>query len=86
MSDLLATLNEYVWSKGLIYLCLGVGIFFSIRSRLVQVRQIPAMLGQLKKGESSDSGVSSFQALAMSLASTVSIPLTLTWWKFTRVS
>lgn len=71
MSDLLATLNEYVWSKGLIYLCLGVGIFFSIRSRLVQVRQIPAMLGQLKKGESSDSGVSSFQALAMSLAGRV---------------
>ncbi|WP_019203469.1 sodium:alanine symporter family protein [Tsukamurella sp. 1534] len=71
MSELLATLNEYVWSKGLIFLCLGVGIFFSIRSRLVQVRQIPAMLGQLKKGESSDSGVSSFQALAMSLAGRV---------------
>ncbi|WP_336670566.1 alanine/glycine:cation symporter family protein [Tsukamurella sp. USMM236] len=71
MSDLLATLNEYVWSPALIYLCLGVGVYFSIRSRLVQVRQIPAMLGQLIHGEKSASGVSSFQALAMSLAGRV---------------
>ncbi|WP_461165433.1 alanine/glycine:cation symporter family protein [Tsukamurella serpentis] len=71
MSELLETLNEYVWSKGLIFLCLGVGVFFSLRSRLVQVRQIPAMVGQLVHGEKSASGVSSFQALAMSLAGRV---------------
>ncbi|CAM5431526.1 Na+/alanine symporter OS=Tsukamurella paurometabola OX=2061 GN=NCTC10741_04470 PE=3 SV=1 [Tsukamurella paurometabola] len=71
MSELIATLNEYVWSPPLVFLCLGAGVYFSIRSRFVQVRQIPAMIKQLIGGEKSDSGVSSFQALAISLAGRV---------------
>lgn len=71
MKDALGTINDIVWSRPLIYLCLAVGLYFTIRLRLVQVRQIPAMLGQLREGESSEKGVSSFQALAMSLAGRV---------------
>ncbi len=71
VSDALNTLNSYIWSNALVYLCLGVGVYFSIRSRFVQVRQVREMIRLMLKGEKSPSGVSSFQALTMSLAGRV---------------
>lgn len=71
MTDFLSTLNSYIWSNALVYLCLGAGVYFSIRSRFVQVRQIPEMIRVMVHGEKSPDGVSSFQALTMSLAGRV---------------
>ncbi|CAN5858149.1 alanine/glycine:cation symporter family protein [soil metagenome] len=71
LSDFLSTVNSYIWSNALVYLCLGAGVYFSIRSRFVQVRQFPEMIRLMLKGEKSPSGVSSFQALTMSLAGRV---------------
>lgn len=71
MTEFLATINDYVWSNALVYLCLAAGVYFSIRSRFVQVRQVPEMIRQMMSGEKSPSGVSSFQALAMSLSGRV---------------
>jgi AGCS family alanine or glycine:cation symporter len=66
-------LNGYVWSMPLIILCLGAGLWFSIRTRFVQFRQVPEMVRLLLAGTKSDAGVSSFQALAMSLSGRVGI-------------
>nr|WP_218881117.1 alanine/glycine:cation symporter family protein [Kineosphaera limosa] len=52
-------------------MCLLTGLYFSLRMRFVQVRLFGDMLRQMRAGESSESGVSSFQALAMSLAGRV---------------
>lgn len=71
MTAFITWLNEIIWSPVLVYLCLAVGVYFTIRTRLLQIRQIPAMLRATFKGESSQDGVSSFQALAMSLAGRV---------------
>lgn len=71
MRDFLDTLNGYVFSNALVYLCLGAGLYFSIRSRFVQVRQVGEMVRLMLRGEKSPSGVSSFQALTMSLAGRV---------------
>lgn len=71
MSEFLDAVNGYVWSNALVYLCLAAGVYFSIRSRFVQVRQVPEMIRLMIKGEKSPSGVSSFQALTMSLAGRV---------------
>lgn len=71
LSEFLDTVNGYVWSNALVYLCLAAGVYFSIRSRFVQVRQVPEMVRLMLKGEKSPSGVSSFQALTMSLAGRV---------------
>ncbi|ALG83890.1 alanine/glycine:cation symporter family protein [Gordonia phthalatica] len=71
MGTLIDTANEWIWSRGLIFLCLGAGVYFSIRSRFLQVRHFGHMIKLMFKGESSESGVSSFQALAMSLAGRV---------------
>ena len=64
-------LNAIIWSPALIYLCLALGLYFSIRTRFMQVRGIPEMLRLMVNNKSSKSGVSSFQALTMSLAGRV---------------
>ncbi|MFW0180210.1 alanine/glycine:cation symporter family protein [Rothia sp. P5766] len=71
MTAFITWLNEIIWSPVLVYLCLAVGVYFTIRTRLLQIRQIPSMLRATFKGESSQDGVSSFQALALSLAGRV---------------
>ena len=65
LSEFLDTINSYVWSNALVYLCLAAGVYFSFRSKFVQVRQFKAMIRLMLKGEKSPSGVSSFQALTM---------------------
>jgi AGCS family alanine or glycine:cation symporter len=71
MNELVTTLNEYVWSTALIALCLGTGLYFSIRSRFLQLRHVREMTRLMMEGKSSDQGVSSFQALTMTLAGRV---------------
>ena len=71
MLDLVNLINSYVWSPALIYLCLGVGLYFSIRSRFAQLRHFGEMLRLMFDGKSTDAGVSSFQALTMTLAGRV---------------
>lgn len=71
MEALLGQLNSIIWSSALIYLCLGTGLYFSLRTRFLQVRHFRHMLTLMFQGRSSDSGVSSFQALAMSLSGRV---------------
>ena len=71
MEEIIGGLNDIVWSNALIVLCLGTGLYFSLRTRFLQVRHIREMFRLLFDGESSESGVSSFQALSMSLAGRV---------------
>ncbi|MFR9753197.1 alanine/glycine:cation symporter family protein [Nocardia sp. 004] len=71
MSEFLDTVNGYIWSDALIYLCLAAGVYFSVRSRFLQVRHVREMVRLMLHGEKSPSGVSSFQALAMSLSGRV---------------
>lgn len=69
--ELVATLNGFVWSSALIYLCLGAGLFYSILTRFVQVRMFREMIRLLFSSKESDKGISSFQALAVSLSGRV---------------
>ncbi len=71
MQELVDTVNSYVWSSALIYLCLGTGLFFSVMTRFVQVRQFGEMIRLLRGGKESDQGISTFQALAVSLSGRV---------------
>ena len=71
MLELVQSLNDIIWSPALIYLCLGAGLFFSIMTRFVQVRHFREMWRLLLSGKSSAQGISSFQALAVSLSGRV---------------
>ncbi|WP_175934312.1 sodium:alanine symporter family protein [Corynebacterium sp. Marseille-P4321] len=73
MEAVLSTLDGIIWSKWLVYLCLGAGIYFTAVTLFMQVRCIPDMLRQLSRGESSEAGISSFQSLMISLAGRVGV-------------
>lgn len=71
MQEIVDMLNGFIWSPALIYLCLGTGLFFTILTRFVQIRQFKEMFRLLLSGKSSEKGISSFQALAVSLSGRV---------------
>ena len=71
MQEIVNFLNGIIWSPALIYLCLGAGLFFSVMTRFAQVRHFREMCRLLKAGQSSAEGVSSFQALTISLSGRV---------------
>lgn len=71
MQELVNTINGIIWSPALIALCLGAGLYFSLRSRFLQVRHVREMVRLMLDGKASAQGVSSFQALTMTLAGRV---------------
>lgn len=68
-------ISAIIWGKILIVLLVGTGLYFSVLTRLVQVRLFAHTIGLFKYsrdgGEELLHGVSSFQALATSLAARV---------------
>lgn len=71
MEAFIGELVGILWSPVMIYFCLGVGLLFSILTKFLQVRLFKDMVIQMFKGGSSSAGVSSFQALALSLSGRV---------------
>lgn len=65
------TINSIVWSTPLVLLLLGTGLYFSVRSRFLQLRLLRHMWQLLFQARTDDNGVSSFQALCMTLAGRV---------------
>ena len=69
-------INEYLSNYILVFLLIGVGLWYSIRTRFVQVRcfgeAMKKTFGNLKlKGGAQKSGMTSFQALATAIAAQV---------------
>ena len=69
-------LNDYLSSYILVFLLIGVGLFYSIRTRFVQVRcfgeGMKKVFGNLSlRGGAQAQGMSSFQALATAIAAQV---------------
>jgi AGCS family alanine or glycine:cation symporter len=71
MQDLVSLVQGWVWSYWLIGLCLGAGLMFSILTRFLQVRHFRHMIELLFSSKESEKGISSFQALAVSLSGRV---------------
>ncbi|WP_215397679.1 alanine/glycine:cation symporter family protein [Rheinheimera oceanensis] len=73
MEGFISALNGIIWSPALIYLCLGAGLFYSILTRFAQVRHFKEMCKLLLNNSESAKGISSFQALAVSLSGRVGV-------------
>lgn len=71
MGPIVDFLNAVIWSNALVYLLLGTGLYFSLRTRFVQVRLIKKMVTLLFGNVASETGVSSFQAFALAVAGRV---------------
>ncbi|MBQ3392261.1 MAG: alanine:cation symporter family protein [Lachnospiraceae bacterium] len=71
LSEMLTNIDDVLYTWLLIYLLAGSGIYFSIRTRFVQIRRFRDALRCMLEKKSSDKGVSSFQALMIATASRV---------------
>ena len=71
MQEIVNVVGGWVWSYWLVGLCLGAGLMFSFLTRFLQVRHFRHMIHLLRSGKESDRGISSFQALAVSLSGRV---------------
>ena len=74
--NIVATVNSYLSNYMLIILLVGVGLYYTIRTKFVQVRCFGAGMKQVfgnfsMKGGKQQSGLSSFQALATAIAAQV---------------
>lgn len=68
----LDTINTYMYTWVLIYVLAAVGIYFTVRTRGMQLRMFPAMIRTiLHSGRHEGTGITPFQAFAIGLASRV---------------
>ncbi|MDT8860686.1 alanine:cation symporter family protein [Alkalihalobacillus sp. MEB130] len=71
MQEFFSWLSGLVWNQYFVYCFLGIGLFFTIATKFVQVTHIKDMVKLTFQRKSSKSGVSSFQAISLSLGSRV---------------
>ena len=74
LAAVIQAVNGWVWSPALVALCLLAGLYFSLRTRFVQVRRFGEMVRLLFGSAGKDKkavGISSFQAFAMALSGRV---------------
>jgi len=65
-------MNDLLWGSILVYLLVGVGIYFTVSLKFIQFRHFRHIFTVLKNSRKADkAGVSSFQALCTSLAARV---------------
>ncbi|MFD1065950.1 alanine/glycine:cation symporter family protein [Oceanobacillus locisalsi] len=73
--SILGHVNDFLWSYILIIVLLGLGLYFTIRTKFVQFRLLPEMFRAVADKQSYNAsgkkGISSFQAFAISAASRV---------------
>ncbi|MFC4565735.1 alanine/glycine:cation symporter family protein [Nocardiopsis mangrovi] len=70
--DVLVSLTDRLWNP-LVVLALGLGLVLTVLTRGVQVRRIPDMVRLIVSNERSAAGVSSFQALTLTLSSRIGV-------------
>ena len=71
LATVLSKVDDVLYTWLLIYLLAGSGIYFSIRTRFVQIRRFRDALKCMMEKKDGDKGVSSFQALMIATASRV---------------
>ena len=70
-ADLLTKIDDILYTWCLIYMLAGAGIYFTIRTGFVQIRLLGDCFKCMFEKKTSDSGISSFQALMIATASRV---------------
>ncbi len=76
LEKIVSIVNDIVWSPALVVLLVGAGLYFSIRTRFVQVRRFGLMTKALfapaiKDEKGQQKGISSFEAFCVALSGRV---------------
>ncbi|WP_044495240.1 alanine/glycine:cation symporter family protein [Nesterenkonia massiliensis] len=70
--ELIGAVNDWIWNP-MAYFALAVGLFFTILTGAVQFRRLPDMIRQITEKKNNDDGISSFQALLLTLSSRIGV-------------
>ncbi|MDR0683267.1 MAG: alanine:cation symporter family protein [Dysgonamonadaceae bacterium] len=71
IAELIAIISSWIWGWPFIGFCLATGLYFSLRTRFLQMRYLKSMLTLLFQRKSSGSGISPFQAFMLALSGRV---------------
>ena len=71
LEKIISVANEVVWNPVLVVLLIVAGLYFSIRTRFVQVRRFGTMIRSLFSRNTGGKGISSFQAFCIALSGRV---------------
>ena len=76
LDNIVSHINNIIWSPALVILLVGAGLYFSFRTRLVQVRRFGLMVRSLfapaeKTADGRRKGISSFEAFCVALSGRV---------------
>ena len=71
LEKIVSLANDIVWNPVLVVLLIAAGLYFSIRTRFVQVRRFSRMIHSLFSRKEGAKGISSFQAFCIALSGRV---------------
>lgn len=71
LEEIVQTIDAWIWGLPLISILCAVGLIYTVKLRLIQVRQLPRALRLLFSAEQGEGEVSRFAALATSLAAMI---------------
>ena len=71
LEKIVSQVNDIVWNPGLVVLLIAAGLYFSVRTRFVQVRRFKLMLKSLFSKKEGAKGISSFEAFCIALSGRV---------------
>ena len=71
LERIVSSVNSFVWNPALVVLLIAAGLYFSVRTRFVQVRRFGLMLRSLFSKKEDGKGISSFEAFCIALSGRV---------------
>lgn len=78
-SQFASHVDSMIWSMVLVLLCLGVGLYLSIRMKFPQIRLLKEMVRLLGAKEESENGITPFQAFATTVGARVGMATLPVW-------
>ena len=73
MEAFITPVNEIMWSLPMVVIILLIGLYFTVRMGVPQLRLIKDMVGQLLSGGRTSAGISSFESFAMALGGRIGV-------------
>ena len=71
LEKIVSQINGIVWNPVLVILLIAAGLYFSFRTRLVQVRRFRLMIKSLFSAKEERNGITSFEAFCIALSGRV---------------
>ncbi len=71
MDAIIDSINSVLWATPGVFVILAIGLFFSVKTKFLQMSHFRDMFRLMKESHSSDEGVSSLQSLLISVGSRV---------------